>query len=69
VFLNHQNNVAGYAGAHIWLWPLNPIIQEHTQIAVAVAVVLEDIGDVAGTAFLVLSAGSGSRIMKSIEGA
>lgn len=34
----HQDNVAAFAGAHIWYWPLNPLLNR--KISVTTAAVL-----------------------------
>jgi hypothetical protein len=34
MIIRHQNNVAGFAGALIRMWSLQPVIQEHQMIAV-----------------------------------
>lgn len=35
MIIYHQNNVAGFAGAHVWYWPVQPIVQPHIRISVA----------------------------------
>ena len=35
MIIYHQNNIAAFAGNHIWYWPLNPLIQRHIRIAIS----------------------------------
>ena len=34
MIIYHQNNVAGFVGAHVWYWSLQPIVQLHVRISV-----------------------------------
>jgi len=39
VIIPHQNNVAGFAGAHTYYWPLNPLLFQRIGKAEVVVVV------------------------------
>lgn len=42
MIIHHQDNVAAFAGAHTWYWPLNPLL--FRRIAVTSAVVAAAVG-------------------------
>ncbi len=32
MIIHHQNNVAAFAGNHIWYWPLQPVVQLRARV-------------------------------------
>ncbi len=37
MIIYHKNHVAAFTGAHIWYWPLNPLVKQHDRIAISPA--------------------------------
>lgn len=37
MIIYHQNNVAAFAGNHVWYWFLQPLVQLHMRIGVSPA--------------------------------